>query len=182
MTGKCNCEIGYGGSTCGIKLCGGEKKLCSNHGKCNAINATCTCNAGFLGVNCAISSCSNHGDWNDVTQKCTCETVTSSLGKVRPIYWGKYCQERSCPGYDYSTLTFEMDSFSFCSHKGECNGTTSECSCSAGRTGKGCNTPVSIVNAKEIEKELYTHAEALAQDLLDTHSQKEIVLGKMFFL
>ena len=31
MTGKCNCEIEYVRSTCGVKLCSSEKKLCSNH-------------------------------------------------------------------------------------------------------------------------------------------------------
>ena len=117
------------------------------------------------------STCTNgNGKFDTTTNKCLCSL--STLGsKPKPSYWGESCELKICPGYLWSTDdTFsskEVTQWSFCSGHGSCNGTTSLCACSAGRTGEDCSTPVSLVKVDVVENELRERAVKRAKYLME---------------
>jgi len=117
VRGKCECEEGYEGRECALKVCAGGG-VCSSHGVCDPSTGACSCDGGWQGAGCASRSCSydcsGHGHCIDGTCYCA------------PGFEGASCEYTACPGR--------------CSAHGACL-PSSVCACFDGWEGDDCATP-----------------------------------------
>ncbi|EFA81751.1 hypothetical protein PPL_05745 [Heterostelium album PN500] len=78
FSGTCNCNEGYSGNSCELKLCTSLNN-CSGHGTCNTTNGTCNCQGLWMGnpscseLSCYMN-CYNHGSCNTTDLTCTCDS------------------------------------------------------------------------------------------------------------
>ena len=144
--GKCECEEGWRGTMCGVKLCPSD---CSDHGQC--VNGTCVCDAGYTGEDCGIlnqcpNGCSGHGrcvmaecqcdaayTGDDCSWAASCYNFCSGRGKCiddacrcDKLYTGIDCSEPKCPND--------------CSGKGDC--VKGVCICEPGFEGASCEEDI----------------------------------------
>ena len=102
----CQCENGYGGPGCGIALCAvptvgptpdtqvasvkfvNNSLVCSNHGTCQALNATtgrCLCDEGYTGAACQLFQCPTaraYGRGNSSLPELVCNGLKYGPGKL----------------------------------------------------------------------------------------------------
>jgi len=127
MDDGCQCMLGYGGDACETQIaeCPGN---CTGHGECNfsidnnelhGILATCGCQPGWGGADCALAACPQ--GCNEALGHGKC----GSPGKCEcgPRYYGDRCESTICPND--------------CSGNGTCNGLT--CDCFAKYGGPACD-------------------------------------------
>ena len=128
-TGRCFCDIGWGGSFCSSKLC---KSNCSGHGNCQYTstdhNASCLCDPLWGGEDCSIWAinvsecfCSGHGSC--IKQN----SSNSSFSCLCDLQWS---------GSDCGSDLMRQECTQNCSEHGSCkNGT---CVCDPGFSGNFC--------------------------------------------
>lgn len=114
LTGKCECEKFYFGSTCST-LC--DKKTCGEYGHCDIETGACVCNDNWFGSRCQnhcnATTCGSHGAC-DQDGICQCQDD----------YYGPQCEV--------------MCLASTCGH-GLCNVTSGSCICHQNYFGEACD-------------------------------------------
>lgn len=126
VDGDCECEPGYGGSTCQdvIDACLAENIECQNGGTC--VNGECDCPPGWIGERCAISTTGGGGD--------DCDGVTCLNGGT--------CVDGTCDCPDgFSGASCENEDLCITQNvtceNGNC--VDGECECDANWAGPQCD-------------------------------------------
>ena len=101
MTGQCECNYGFRGTSCMSECPGGASNPCSGHGRCND-QSFCECSESWAGEKCddlcpggLTNPCSGHGkcvtnQLNKSNATCVCEKkcVTNQSNKSNAICEG----------------------------------------------------------------------------------------------
>jgi hypothetical protein len=147
---ECVCKAGFRGSDCSVRQCkglvsraDGTPAQCSDHGVCDAEDATCLCDRGWSGDDCSCErECLNGGECvggacacpdgyrGDACERTTCADDCLGRGECkagrcacRRGYQGERCEDLVCPN--------------FCSDNGFCN--NGVCLCRPGWIGEDCS-------------------------------------------
>ncbi len=119
-------------------LAGGCPNNCSGNGVCDTNTNFCSCDAGWIGVDCGTPSCPGGcGSGTCVSPfVCVCDTG----------YGGANCDQCAPNYYNYPVCTFCLASTT-CSGNGTCTA-TGTCNCNAGFSGVDCSVgpPVPTVS------------------------------------
>ena len=125
----CECYPGYAGVDCSGVLEKDCKNDCSGHGKCRTADATCVCDVGYDGDDCAVGQCVN-----DCSGHGTCMTEPQLYCQCFFGYVGMDCNAKICPND--------------CSGHGYC-GSDGNCTCLPGYSGYDCSTGACRDNCNE---------------------------------
>ncbi|EFC47167.1 predicted protein [Naegleria gruberi] len=106
---SCECEEGYFGQDCSLRLCFGtlsneSELVCSGNGKCNDTD-TCQCNDGYFSTQCEITTC--FGILSNDTSVCSSHGNCSSWNNCSCLegYYGIYCNESKSFGNENNTIS-----------------------------------------------------------------------------
>ena len=118
-TGRCVCDLGYGGGECGVVCPGGAANPCGGRGQCSIATALCLCDIGWFGPGCG-TECSNGRMTMTLSMEwlCTCDAG----------YAGPGCSV-ACPGGATNP----------CSGRGACSLADGTCVCGATYGGDDCS-------------------------------------------
>ncbi|KAI6181981.1 hypothetical protein M3Y99_01967800 [Aphelenchoides fujianensis] len=138
----CECLPGFSGLRCGnCRSRDGHELVCTNGGFCNADRSTCTCPAGYSGLECEVDECSEIRCLNG--GQCDRNATFGAVScRCPPFYAGKHCE-----------LDFCRQHPDFCLHGGVCahleaSGSNDgdahhRCLCGTRFKGERCETAVS---------------------------------------
>uniref|UniRef100_H2Z913 Uncharacterized protein n=1 Tax=Ciona savignyi TaxID=51511 RepID=H2Z913_CIOSA len=144
---RCDCEVGYSGRNCNIKV---KTNNCENHqcslgSTCVALSTDsnislhrCECNTGYSGTYCntRINNC----DINQCTSGSTCVSLTSGYR----IHWYILCECNTGYSGTYCNTRINNCDNNQCKSGRTCVSLTSgyRCQCNAGYSGTYCNTRI----------------------------------------